>query len=617
MTRIARDPRWRVGALAPSAARELIEERWALLGLLRSVPARLPIGYAVVATVSVVAPAGLALATARLTGDLRIAAVQGYSRSVLWSAAALALVIVVSESAVTVRSVLQWRLVQAVDGAIRSTARRAAGGATPFAVVTSAAFQADVGRACDPGVTARNRTAGAACAGQLLLVFRLFGALLGAAVVASFSIALAVFVLTAALAARMLVRRQWIFLSRIQDDTVHEVYDRDTLARLVTEERPARELRVFGLEDWFIERWRRIADTHRGRFSVEQLRVVRRQGVTTALVFGIGLAGFGIPAVATATGGLGVRDLAACLIGVVVVFQIAAMGYEAFDIDYGLVAFRAYRRIRADMRAAPAPRQAATPIATAPIRFESVTFAYPGSSSPVLRGLDLDIAPGRTLGLVGVNGAGKSTLTTLLAGLHVPTAGRITRGGLPYPPPGRADVAVVTQNFVRYPLPLRDNIRLTRPGERSDDDLIWHCLDRAGLADHLRGHRISLDDTVWSEAGRVRIGLSGGQWQRLASARALFAAATGASVVVLDEPTAQLDVEAELRFHEDVLSVLDEVTVVLITHRLSTVRHVDRIVLLDGGRITEDGTHDELVAADGAYAALFRVQARSFGEVPA
>ncbi|MFF2083681.1 ATP-binding cassette domain-containing protein [Nocardia sp. NPDC058176] len=617
MGRQVGDPRWQVGALAPTAAAVLFRERWSLLTLLGSVPRGIVGGYVAVALVSVAAPVALALATAALIGDLRGGAAVGESFSIPVTAIVLGVVVVVAESAIGVRSALQWRLTEAVDGHVRAVVRRAAGGDTPFAVVASTAFQADVVRACDPGVTARNRTAGAACAGQLLLVFRFAGAVLGAVVLAVFDPVLAAGVLGAALVTRMLVRRQWIHLSRVQDDTITEVYERDAFATVVTDERAARELRVFGLGDWFIDRWTEIADRHRGRFTVEHLRVVRRQIVTTALVFVTIFAGFGIPGSAAAGGGLGLGALTACLVAVAVIFQIAAMGYEAFDIDYGLVAHRAYQRILATRAPEPTAVVPDPSASTAPIRFEAVSFSYPGSSRRVLRDLNLEIGAGQTLGLVGVNGAGKSTLTSLLTGLYPPTAGQITRAGQPYPPAGRGEVAVVTQNFLRYPLSLRENIRLALTDDHADDDLVWHCLEKAGLAPHLRDRGIALDDPVWSVTGAARIGLSGGQWQRLALARALFAAATGHSLVVLDEPTSQLDVDAELRFHEQVLSALAEVTVVLITHRLSTVRHVDRIVLLDGGHITEDGTHDELMAADGTYADLFRLQADRFGAVRA
>ncbi|MGW4368922.1 ATP-binding cassette domain-containing protein [Nocardia takedensis] len=612
MVEVGYDPRWQWGSLPPKRAAGLLRERVALLGLLKPLRAPLLLGYVIVTAASVLAPTGLALATAALIGGLRDGRVGSFA-----PVAAVGALIVLAEAAGVLRSVLTLRITEVVDGAVRSAVRRAAGGETPFAVVASVSFQADVGRACDPGVTARNRTAGAACTGQLLLLFRFLGAGVGAAVLAAFDPWLAAFVLSAALTVRTLIRRQWIHLTRLQADTTPELHEREAVGRLLVEERAGRELRVLRLHDWFIDRWTEIADRHRRRFSVEHLLVVRRQYVTTALAFGIVFAGFGFPAFASASGDLGIARLTACLVAVTVVFEIAAMGFEAFDIDYGMGAFHAYRRIMATTARIRVPGRPVEVDSAAPIRFERVGFAYPGSARRVLDGLDLEIRAGETLGLVGVNGAGKSTLTTLLTGLYAPTTGRITRGDAPYPPPDRPDVAVVNQNFLRYPLSVRENIRLALTDEPTDDDLVLDCLAEVGLADHLRANGITLDDPLWSARGGGRIGLSGGQWQRLALARALFAVAKGSSVVVLDEPTSQLDVDAELSFHDQVLSVLAEATVVLITHRLSTVRHVDRIVLLSDGRITEDGSHERLLAADGTYARLFRVQAQRFGEVRA
>ncbi|MET8649688.1 ABC transporter ATP-binding protein [Nocardia aurea] len=604
------DPRWQRGALSPRTAIELLRERVALLGLLRSVPWPVLLGYILVAAISVLAPTGVALATAAL-----IRALKSGSSSLSLPVVAVGVLIVSAEAAIALRSVSNLRITEIVDGNIRSAVRRAAGGATPFAVVASVAFQADVGRACNPGVTARNRTAGAACTGQLLLVFRFLGAGVGTAVLAVFDVWLALFVLIAALTARTLVRRQWIYLTRLQSDSTAELHEREALGRLLTDERAARELRVLRLYDWFIDRWSEIANRHRRRFSVAHLLVIRRQYVTTALAFTLAFAGFGFPGFAAATGDLGLAGLTACLVAVTVVFEIAAMGFEAFDIDYGLAGFHAYQRIRATAEKVQVSGRPAEPPPdpAAAIRFEQVGFCYPGASRRVLDGVDLEIRAGQTLGLVGINGAGKSTLTTLLTGLYAPTTGRIVRDGRPYPPPDRPDVAVVNQNFLRYPLSVRENIRLALTDDPGDDELVLDCLAKVGLADHLRAKDITLDDPLWT-ARDGRVGLSGGQWQRVALARALFAVAKGSTVVVLDEPTSQLDVEAELGFHEQVLSVLAEVTVVLITHRLSTVRHVDRIVLLSGGRITEDGDHETLMATDGNYARLFRLQAERFGE---
>jgi ATP-binding cassette subfamily B protein len=234
------------------------------------------------------------------------------------------------------------------------------------------------------------------------------------------------------------------------------------------------------------------------------------------------------------------------------------------------------------------------------IRFEGVGFAHRGHA-PVLAGLDLEIRPGEVIGLVGVNGAGKTTLLTLLAGLRRPTAGRITADGediaLLDPRSWRERIGVVFQDFARLPLTVAENVSLARP------DLAQAALAAAGAT---LGHT---PDTPLL-AGRAN--LSGGQWQQLALARAIAAARGGCDLIALDEPTAHLDVRAEAAFFDRVVTALPGTTLLLVSHRIATLRRADRIVVLDGGRVAESGPHRTLLAAGGLYAELFRTQAARF-----
>lgn len=157
----------------------------------------------------------------------------------------------------------------------------------------------------------------------------------------------------------------------------------------------------------------------------------------------------------------------------------------------------------------------------------------------------------------------------------------------------------------------RDNVRLSAPEVASDDTAILAALRQADAADVVGRLTHELDTSLW-RGSRESVDLSGGQWQKLAIARTLYAVAHGRRVVVMDEPTAHLDVRAEAEFHDQVIRAVPGVTVLLISHRLSTVRHADRIVMLDRGRITESGTHDELMQRNGAYAAMFRLQRSRF-----
>ena len=235
--------------------------------------------------------------------------------------------------------------------------------------------------------------------------------------------------------------------------------------------------------------------------------------------------------------------------------------------------------------------------------------------------LDLELTAGQSLALVGANGAGKTTLVTLLARLREPTAGRITVDGTDLRDlDARAwqrQVAVVNQDFGRYPLSARENIAfrdLTADGLADlDEDALERAAAQAGALEFIRALPHGWD-TVCAPGYHDGTDLSGGQWQRIALARALYAAARGARVLVLDEPTAQLDIRAEAAFYNRFLELTSGLTTMLISHRFATVRRAERIAVLDQGRITELGSHDELVAAAGSYAEMFAMQAARFAE---
>ena len=247
------------------------------------------------------------------------------------------------------------------------------------------------------------------------------------------------------------------------------------------------------------------------------------------------------------------------------------------------------------------------------IRFDGVGFAYPGQDKFALRGINLFIPAGQSLALVGHNGAGKTTFIKLLSGLYQPTEGRILLDGqdlrtLPEEVLQRR-IGVVFQDFNQYQFSVRENIAFGSVEHLADEPRIERAVQRGGAEEIVRGLPSGLETMLgrWFQKG---VELSGGQWQRVALARAFMR--EQADILILDEPTAALDAEAEHQVFQRFAELSAGRTALLISHRFPTVRMADRIVVLEGGGIVEQGSHDELLAAGGRYASLFALQAKGY-----
>ena len=411
------------------------------------------------------------------------------------------------------------------------------------------------------------------------------------------------------LATHWLLRESAIWRDRNTDEVRRAQRDAEYAFRLAVDPAPAKELRLFGLADWTIARFAaRRTKLHRLQYEATRLRE-KPVIWSLLLVVGANVAVFWSLAHSVHSS----ADL-----GRVVVFAQSAVGASmiAFGginwaLDGAAAPVGAVLRLEPAMAAAGALEDGTQSAAGKPareIRFRDVTFAYPGGAA-ILEHFDLTIPAGSSLAIVGQNGAGKTTLAKLLCRLYDPQSGAIEIDGVPLPDYSleswRRRTTAVFQDFTRFELSLRDNVA---PAGASDA-VVRAALESAGAAG------LAELDTVLARGYTGGTDLSGGQWQRVALARALAAVRMGAGLVLLDEPTAQLDVRGEAEIFERMLAATRHCTTVLISHRLSTVRHADRICVLEQGRVIELGTHEELMATGGRYRTMFELQAQRFSAI--
>jgi ABC-type multidrug transport system fused ATPase/permease subunit len=451
-----------------------------------------------------------------------------------------------------------------------------------------------------------------------------------------------------------LLRESGVWHDRNTDEVRSARRDSDYAYRLAVDPPAAKELRLFGLVGWTTERFTaRRARLHELQYEATRLR--ERPVLWCLLVVTAANLAVLVPLAVDAAAGR-------VSLGGLVVFAQAAVGTSmiafgglSWALDGAAPPVVAVLRLESAMRDAGAlaeppppagpvarrepgksaePAEPAGPSGPAPasrarpaaglaagragsgveIRFRDVTFGYPGPAGagagpPVLAGFDLTVPAGSSLAIVGRNGAGKTTLAKLLCRFYDPQAGAIEVDGTDLRALDlagwRSRVTAVFQDFTRFELPLRDNVA---PGG-APDEAVAAALAEAGAAD------LADLGTVLSRGYPGGTDLSGGQWQRVALARALCAVRLGAGLVLLDEPTAQLDVRGEAEIFDRILAATAGATTILISHRFSTVRHADLICVVEHGRVIELGSHDELIARGGRYREMFDLQARPFAVV--
>ena len=604
--------------------RERLELRLRILRLLRVAGLRLVGGALAFQLFTGLAPVAFILATSTVVGRVP-AAVEGGLDSPQWQSLQNALLLA---GALFVVQQLSWPFQWAagelvtwrVDDAVRERVAAASFEPVGIGALEDARTLDQLAQIVDPdrGI---GFSPGGACAGMLALLSRyvqwgVASILLGVAYTWWAGVAAGLGALAVRVGIRSGVGRLGEFEGRFGGERRRRDYYRDLLATPTA----AKEARIFGLATWLGERYRSTA-----LGAVRPVWRARRRIVYVPFLVSIpawlvlsGVATIGA-ARAAAGGELTLGELVFALQAIVL---ISAFGTFFWNSDWatenGLRAYDALERFEtaaATQLTAVAPSADPTGRPRAEIRFEDVTFGYGDGARPVLRNLDLTISAGRSLAIVGLNGAGKTTLVKLLARLYEPQSGRITVDGIDvreFPAAAwRRRLGAIFQDFVHYELPVRENVGFGAPALLGDDARIRSALTQAGALDLVERLPHGLD-TVLSREYQDGAELSGGQWQRVAIARAIAAVDAGAGVLVLDEPTANLDVRAEAAFFEHFLDLTQGLTTILISHRFSSVRRAGRIVVLEEGAVIEDGTHEELLADGGRYAELFRLQAERF-----
>jgi ATP-binding cassette subfamily B protein len=383
------------------------------------------------------------------------------------------------------------------------------------------------------------------------------------------------------------------------------------LASLIAERRTAAELRSFTMRAFLVGRVARLAAYARSA----ELRAARQQ--TTTKVIGSSLGGLATAGVYAVLGVLLATGTLALSVAGTAVLALRAAAASLAQLMYNVnqcyedgLYFSDYVSFCEDAKARiPPPGTASVPPEFARIVASGVTFSYPGADEPSLREVSVEIGRGEVIALVGENGSGKTTLAKILAGLYRPQAGTVSWDDVSIADvdgePLRERIAVIAQDHGNWPLNVRDNITM---GRALDDALLASAAAASGadtvIAELARGY-----DTLLARQFKDGAELSGGQWQRIAAARGFYRTAP---LLIMDEPTAALDARAEYALFSSLRTLAQDRTVLIITHRLASVRHADRIYVLAHGEVAESGTHADLMALGGQYADLYTIQASQY-----
>ena len=423
-------------------------------------------------------------------------------------------------------------------------------------------------------------------------------------------LALAAAALSLALERRMTLRIYEFFYKETPEER-----ERQYMGDLLAQPRTTKEIRAYVLADYLLGRHRDLSEglfKQREQMFRAGTRISMLSGLVTGTALALAYAFVSVQGISGAIdpGGvvlvIGAFTSVAGTLGQVSSTFVAVDQHTTFLDDY--FSFLAIE----PLVPAPAKPRSSPNRFTEGIEFDNITFSYPGGTDPALAGLSLRIRGGELIALVGENGAGKSTLVKLLLRFYDPDHGAVRVGGVDLkdlaPEALRSRIGVLFQDYASYELTVRENVVMGRPDVKVDDERVIEALQDARSEWLVKKMANGLD----SKVGRLFEGghdLSGGEWQRLALARLMY---RDADVWILDEPTSSLDPEAESAIFAELKDILKGRIGIVISHRFSTVRIADRIAVIADGRVTELGTHDELLAAQGRYAQLFELQAAGY-----